>query len=80
VYRPAAGWRRLAGQMVLANGIMAALLLFAVPSLEQWAAWGAVERALNLSLWVALALAVYVATLRVTGVDLTELLGRRKRT
>jgi hypothetical protein len=29
---------------------------------------------------VALALAVYVATLRVTGVDLTELLGRRKRT
>jgi putative peptidoglycan lipid II flippase len=80
VYRPATGWRRLAGQMVLANVIMAALLLFAVPGLEQWAAWGAVERALNLSLWMALALAVYVATLRVTGIDLTELLGRRKRT
>lgn len=80
VYRPAAGWGRLAGQLMLANGIMAALLLFAVPGLEQWVAWGAVERALNLSLWVALALAVYIATLRATGIDLTELLGRRKRT
>lgn len=79
VYQPAAGWRRLIGQMSLANGVMALLLLFAVPGLEQWAAWGAMERALNLGLWVMAALAAYAVTLRLAGIDLLELLGRRKR-
>jgi putative peptidoglycan lipid II flippase len=78
-YRPAAGWRRLFAQMALANGVMAALLLIAVPGLEQWAAWGATQRALNLALWVTAAMVSYVVALRVAGIDLHELLGRRKR-
>ena len=80
VYQPEAGWRRLLWQMLLANGVMAAMLLFAVPGLEQWAAWGAEVRALNLGLWVTAALLVYVACLRLAGIDLPQLLGRRKRT
>jgi putative peptidoglycan lipid II flippase len=78
VYRPAPGWRRLALQMLLANGAMAALLLLAVPGLEQWAAWSGTARALNLALWIAAALAVYVITLRLAGVDPTALTGRQR--
>ena len=78
VYQPSSGWRRLIGQMVLANGVMAVLLLFAVPGLDQWSAWSAMERAVNLGIWVMAALLVYVAVLRLAGIDLPELLGRRK--
>jgi putative peptidoglycan lipid II flippase len=79
VYQPGAGWRRLTVQMVIANGVMAVLLLFAVPGLEQWAVWGATQRALHLALWVTAAIAAYVLSLRLAGVDLPELLGRRSR-
>ena len=65
--------------MLLANGAMAALLLLAVPDLEHWAAWGAAARAANLAMWVAAAAAVYVITLRLAGMDLADLFGRRKR-
>ncbi len=79
-YQPAVGWRRLFGQMALANAVMAALLLIAVPNLEQWAAWGATTRVANLALWVMAALGSYVSTLRLAGVSLRELLGRHNRT
>jgi len=78
VYQPAPGWRRLTGQLLLANGVMAALLLIAVPGLEQWAAWGSATRALNLGLWVVVAIVVYVVSLRIAGIDLAQLLGRRR--
>jgi putative peptidoglycan lipid II flippase len=80
VYQPAPGWRRLAGRMAVANGAMAILLLFGVPGLEQWAVWGAAQRALHLALWVTAAIVTYVVSLRLAGVDLPELLGRRSRT
>jgi hypothetical protein len=66
--------------MVVANGAMAILLLVAVPGLEQWAAWDALQRALHLALWVGAAIATYVLVLRVAGVGLPELMGRRNRT
>jgi putative peptidoglycan lipid II flippase len=80
VYRPEAGWGRLAWRMAVANGAMALLLVFAVPGIEQWAAWGAAQRALHLALWIAAAIATYVVTLRVAGVGLPELMGRGSRT
>ena len=79
IYQPGAGWRRLAGRMAIANSAMAILLLFAVPGLEQWAAWGTTQRVLHLVLWVTAAMATYVVSLRLAGVDLPELLGRRNR-
>jgi len=80
VYQPEAGWGRLLGRMAVANGAMALLLVLAVPGLEQWAAWGAPQRALHLALWVGAAVVTYVLALRVAGVDLAELMGRRNRT
>lgn len=80
IYQPGAGWGHLVGRMVVANGLMAILLVFAVPGLEQWAAWGSTQRALHLAMWIILAIVTYVASLRLTGLDLPELLGRRTRT
>lgn len=80
IYQPQSGWRRLGMQMLLANGVMAALLLIGVPGLEQWASWNAAQRGLNLGLWVGAALLVYGVTLHLLGVNLAGLLGRRKRT
>ena len=59
---------------------MAILLLVAVPGLEQWAVWGATQRAVHLALWVGAAIVTYVVTLRLAGVELPELLGRRRGT
>ena len=80
VYQPSAGWGRLAGQLVVANGAMALLLLIAVPGLEQWAMWSATQRAVHLALWVGAAIVTYVLALRLAGVDLPDLLGRRRGT
>jgi len=79
VFLPAPGWRRLLGQLAVANGVMATVLVLAVPGLDQWAGWGALQRALHLGLWVVVAMAVYVIALRLAGIDLPELLGRRKQ-
>ena len=79
VYQPGAGWGGLIGRMAVANGVMVILLLFAVPGLEQWTAWGALQRGLHLALWVTAAIVTYVVTLRLAGVDLPELMGRRSR-
>jgi putative peptidoglycan lipid II flippase len=78
VYQPAPGWRRLGLQLLLANGAMAALLLWGVPGLESWVAWDTAARAANLALWIAAAAAVYVITLRLAGMNLAELLGRHR--
>lgn len=78
VYQPAPGWRRLGLQLLLANGAMAALLLWAVPGLKSWVAWDTAVRAANLALWIAAAAAVYVITLRLAGMNLAELLGRHR--
>jgi putative peptidoglycan lipid II flippase len=80
IYQPAAGWGRLAGQLAVATGAMALLLLVAVPGLEQWAMWGAVQRAVHLALWVSAAIVTYVVVLRLAGVDLPGRLVRRRGT
>lgn len=77
VYLPTPGWGRLLGQLAAANGVMAALLLLAVPGLERWATWGALERVLHLAFWVMAAMAVYVVSLRAAGIDRAALMGRR---
>lgn len=79
VYQPTPGWSHLVGRVAIANGAMVIMLLFAVPGLEQWAAWAASQRALHLALWIAAAILIYVVSLRLTGIDLQELLGRRSR-
>jgi putative peptidoglycan lipid II flippase len=79
VYQPRAGWGSLVGRLAAANGVMALLLVVAVPGLAQWAAWGAAQRVVHLALWIGAAMATYVVVLRIVGVDLRDLVGRHQK-
>jgi putative peptidoglycan lipid II flippase len=66
-YRPRPGWRRFALQMLLAGGVMVAVLVWGMPSLSAWIAWDVTGRVGQLSLWVAIGALVYLAGLRLGG-------------
>ena len=51
----------------VANVAMAVTLLLGVPVIEAWLSWGALERALMLSMWIAAGGGVYVLALIVLG-------------
>jgi putative peptidoglycan lipid II flippase len=70
VYLPAAGWGRFAVQLLVANGLMAALLLFLSGDLVEWTSADAAARAGRLALIVAVAAGAYFATLLAMGVRL----------
>jgi putative peptidoglycan lipid II flippase len=73
IYRPLAGWRRFFLQLGLAGGALAAILLWAVPALPEWIAWGFGMRALHLLLWIGIGAAAYFLVLRAGGVQFAEL-------
>jgi putative peptidoglycan lipid II flippase len=66
-YRPRPGWRRFALQMLLAAGLMVAVLFWGMPALSEWIAWDVTGRVGQLSLWVAIGALVYLAGLRLGG-------------
>jgi putative peptidoglycan lipid II flippase len=66
VYRPEPGWPRFLARVLLANGVMAVLLLHAEGAYP-WQAWTLTERALNLALWIGVGFAAYVLCLSLTG-------------
>jgi putative peptidoglycan lipid II flippase len=68
IYRPGARWRRFALQLLLANGLMAALLLGLSGPLEQWTAAAAGERVARLAVLVGAAAMAYFAALLALGV------------
>lgn len=77
VYKPEAGWLKLSMQVLLANSLMAALLWWGAGDLQQWFAWGGMERVLQLGLWVALGAVVYFASLLLCGVRPKALLKQK---
>ena len=70
IYRPEQGWMRLCIQALLAGGVLAAVLLWAVPGIDDWLAWGAGQRILQLLGWVAAGVVAYFVALRLAGLRL----------
>ena len=68
VYTPEAGWIKLLVQIVLANGVMAALLWWGASDMEEWFSWSGGERAKHLLLWVGAGMVAYLLTLLLVGV------------
>jgi putative peptidoglycan lipid II flippase len=73
VYRPEPGWLKLLLQVLAANIAMAAVLWWGAGDLQQWFAWGGMQRALQLVLWIAVGAAVYFIMLFLTGVRFRRL-------
>jgi len=72
VYRPANGWRPFFFRVTLASLAMAACLYYMVNA-DWWNYWDSKERAFNLGKWIFIGLAIYLATLRLTGLRLRHL-------
>jgi len=77
VYRPTAGWARLARQLLIANAIMAVVLLVGRGELDRWSAWSPWLRAANLGGWIAAATAIYVMVLWRLGWRLRDMTSTR---
>lgn len=73
IYRPRQGWPRLLGQAVLAGGVLAAMLAWAVPGTGEWLAWTAGQRVTQLLVWVVAGIATYFVVLRLAGLRLLSL-------
>lgn len=67
VYQPRAGWRPLFARILLANMVMATLLLLLVDGSAQWTAWGVWERSGRLLGLIAAGGVAYAATLLLAG-------------
>jgi putative peptidoglycan lipid II flippase len=72
VYRPAAGWGRFWTQLLVANALMAGLLLSLAGELGEWTSAPALERAARLAWVIGAAVAVYFAALWATGVRVRD--------
>lgn len=72
VYVPQAGWGRFALQLLVANALMAALLLFMAGDLEGWMTAAPEWRAMRLAVIVGAAAAVYFGTLWALGVRVRD--------
>ncbi len=72
LYRPGPGWGGLWLKLLLANGLMAVLLLV-VPTLTEWSQWGSALRALSLAGWVGAGGLVYLLALYLQGLRLHRL-------
>ena len=73
VYRARSGWPRLAGQVVVANAVLAALLVWQAGDLAAWVEASVVERAMRLGVCIVSGAAAYFLALWVTGLRLAAL-------
>lgn len=73
VYVPQAGWGALLGRVVVANAVMAGLLLALSRDLAQWLAAPPLHRALYLLGFIALGATAYVAVLWLSGLRAAHL-------
>jgi len=67
VYIPVSGWFKFGLQIFVAVVAMALLIVYFVAVPEQWFAWGLLERAGMLSLWIAVSIVCYFSVLWLTG-------------
>jgi putative peptidoglycan lipid II flippase len=67
IYRPDSRWRRFGFQLLLANGLMAVVLLAMTGELSQWTAAATGERIVHLALLIGAAVVAYFGALWVLG-------------
>jgi putative peptidoglycan lipid II flippase len=72
VYQPASGWGLFFIRMLLASTAMSAALYYLVDA-SWWNQWSSGERAINLLKWIVIGIAIYTATLVLTGLRLRHL-------
>jgi len=73
VYRPQPGWRVFFLRLGVASVVLAVALLIGAPDVSVWIAMSGPARVLTLSAWIIGGVALYLATLRLTGVKLSVL-------
>jgi putative peptidoglycan lipid II flippase len=74
VYKPEKGWLALFIRVALGCVAMVVALYYAFVDISMWEHWGAMQRVLNLLLWVGIGGAAYFATLYVLRMDFRALL------
>lgn len=67
VYQPLSGWLKITLQIIFANTIMAAVILYLSPSLEIWNQWSLSERIPYLLGFVTFAILTYTLAILVSG-------------
>jgi putative peptidoglycan lipid II flippase len=73
VYRPRPGWGALLARVLLANALMAALLVWFAGSLDTWLGFAPLERALRLGGCIVLAATLYFGALFLAGLRIRHL-------
>ena len=72
IYRPMPGWGWFFARVILASSLMFAALFYWVDA-NDWQAWGASERVIQLVKWIVVGLLVYGGTLIVSGLRFRHL-------
>ncbi len=72
IYQPSKNWLLFFLRIILASEVMALLLLKYVDTMR-WNEWGAIDRILNLAMWIGVAAASYFLVLMLTGMSLRHL-------
>ncbi len=75
IYRPGKNWANFMIKVIFANEIMAFFLYICVDS-KQWSEWAALDRSLNLVLWVVLGGLIYTISLLFIGIKPRNLLNK----
>nr|WP_092993198.1 murein biosynthesis integral membrane protein MurJ [Thiohalomonas denitrificans] len=76
IYRALPEWGRFGLQLLLANGLLAAFLLWTTPPLGEWIAWDVWRRSSQLALLIGAGALLYITALLAAGVRPKQLLGR----
>jgi putative peptidoglycan lipid II flippase len=72
IYRLQPGWGKLAARLAISTLVMCVALLWWLPPLEQWQAWGPVERSLQMATLVALGLLGYLGSHALLGTRIRD--------
>jgi putative peptidoglycan lipid II flippase len=67
IYTPGGGWPLLLLRVLLASTAMGLVLHFGTASIDQWLDWSALDRVLQLLLWIAVGTAAYASVLLISG-------------
>jgi len=72
IYQPLSSWQSYMLRLSVASIAMVLVIVFAVPSIEQWFQWGRWYRGLQLMLWVTVSGGVYLFSLWLSGLRLSD--------
>ena len=72
-YLPQKGWFTLSLQLMLANSLLTAFIIYWSPALDTWSNWSLQERLINLCITIILAAIIYLGSLLLTGLRPAQL-------